>query len=445
MPGTQKLDRALTLTQATAINMIDMVGIGPFVTLPLIVGLMEGPAALLPWMLGALLAFADGMVWAELGARWPEAGGSYVFLGRLYQGGFWGKLIPFLFLWQTTLQAPLVIASGAIGFSNYFAYLAPLGVWGHKLVAGGLVALLVALLYRNISSIGRISVILWAITGGTFVWLVVSGIPAFRQEGLAHWASIFGDPHRLVGAATGKATLKAVYAYLGYYNVCHLGGEIKNPQRNIPRSILLSIAGIVVLYLLMQIMILGVLPWPRIAGSEYVVSVYFEQVYHSHRVGQLATALILIIALASLFSAILGYSRIPYAAALKGDFFPVFARLHPKYHFPHVSLLLIGGLGFVFALLFRLSDVISALLMMRILIQFVTQTVGLLLWHYRLPADERPFRMPLFPLPALVSICIWLFIFFSNEVVFRWGALGIILSGLVAFGVMEARERRLQA
>src|ERR1043166_9563652 len=122
--------------------MIDMVGIGPFVTLSIIVGAMHGSAAILAWLLGALLAYMDGMVWAELGAKWPEAGGSYIFLQKLF-GGKWGRLMAFLFIWQTTIQAPLVIASGAIGFSKYFSFLLPLTEIQKKMVSGGLVILLV--------------------------------------------------------------------------------------------------------------------------------------------------------------------------------------------------------------------------------------------------------------------------------------------------------------
>ena len=130
----------MSLTQATAINMIDMVGIGPFVTISFVVGLMQGPISILAWLLGALLAYMDGMVWAEMGAKWPEAGGSYVFLQKIF-GGRFGKLMAFLFIWQTTIQAPLVVASGAIGFSGYLEYLVPLGYYGRKAVSGALVIL----------------------------------------------------------------------------------------------------------------------------------------------------------------------------------------------------------------------------------------------------------------------------------------------------------------
>jgi amino acid transporter len=432
---TPKLDRALSLTQATAINMIDMVGIGPFVTIPFIVGAMQGPICLLAWLLGALLAYMDGMVWSELGAKWPEAGGSYVFLQKLF--GKNGKLMAFLFIWQTVIQAPLVVASGAIGFAQYFSYLAPLGEYEKKAVSGGLVILLVALLYRNIKSIGKISVVLWIITGGTILWIIFAGLPHFKAAQAFDFNFNSSGLSSLFFFALGQASLKAVYSYLGYYNVCHLGAEITNPEKNIPRSIFISITGIALLYLGMQTVLLGVLPWKEIAGSDFVVSTYFEHIYN-HTVGQVATLLVLCIALASLFSVILGYSRIPYAAAKNGDFFPVFAKVHPKYHFPHISLLTLGAIAFVFSLLFKMKEVITAIITMRILIQFVSQAVGIIAWHIQKKNEPMPYKMPLFPIPAIISICIWLFILLSSEAKFIGFALGIILIGLILYKIKSS-------
>lgn len=415
--------------------MIDMVGIGPFVTLSTIVAYMQGPASIYAWLLGGLLAYMDGMVWAELGAKWPEAGGSYAFLQHLYGRFRLGRLMPFLFIWQTTIQAPLVIASGAIGFSMYFSYLVPLNVIQSKLVSGGLVVLLVALLYRNIKSIGKISVFLWVITGGTILWLIFSSIGHFDIKKAFDLHTGF-TAKSLFFVALGQASMKAVYSYLGYYNVCHLGAEIRNPEKNIPRAILLSITGIAILYLCMQTAVVGVLPWQQVAESKFVASLYFETVYQSVLVGKVATMLILIIAASALFAGILGYSRIPFAAAQKGDFFSVFAKVHPRLKFPYVSLLAIGGAGFIFSLLFRLGEAISAILMMRILIQFLSQAVGLIMYR-RAKQGTMPYRMPLFPLPAILSIVIWLFIFITGEWQFKVWAAAVIVSGCIAFALRE--------
>lgn len=418
--------------------MIDMVGIGPFVTVPIIVSVMQGPASILAWLLGALLAFLDACVWSELGAKYPEAGGSYVFLQKLYQG-WWGRLMAFLFIWQTTIQAPLVVASGSIGFAQYFSFLVPLTEIQQKMVSGTLVLLIVALLYRGIKSIGKISVVLWFITGGTILWLIFSGIPHFNAA-QAFDLNLSDTPfNSLFFAALGQASLKAVYSYLGYYNVCHLGAEIEKPERNIPRSMFLSITGIAILYLAMQTVIVGVLPWEQVAASKFIVSDFFRHVYNE-TVAQLATVLVLCIAVASLFSVLLGYSRVPYAAALNGDFFPIFKKVHPKYGFPHVSLLMLGGLAFVFSLLFKMKEVITAIIIMRILIQFVSQAVGVILWRKRMK-DSMPYKMPLFPIPAVLSIIIWLFIFFSNDTSYMLFAAAIIVSGIAMFFIKERLQQ----
>ncbi len=436
-PLEKHLSRSLSLTQATAINMIDMVGIGPFIVMSTIVAGMGGSWSIAAWLLGALLAYCDGCVWAELGARWPEAGGSYVFLQKLFPGRG-GRLMSFLFVWQTVIQAPLVVASAAIGFSQYFSFLVPLNTYQQKALSGGLVIFMVILLYRKIESIGRLSVALWIITGGTMIWLIISGIPGFNMRQALPGG--FGELANgtLLSVALGQASLKAVYSYLGYYNVCHLGAEIREPQRNIPRAIFISITGIAVLYLLMQTMVLGNLPVAAIAKSDFVVSLYFEKIY-GPGVAKLATALVLCIALASLFSVLLGYSRVPYAAAKDGLFIPVFAKVHPRHRIPHVSLLTLGGLGFIFALLFKMKHVITAIITMRILIQFLSQAVGVTLWRRR-KDEQRVWTMPLFPLPVIFSILIWLFIFFSAEWYYIAGALGIIATGAILFAVLPLRK-----
>jgi fructoselysine transporter len=437
-----KLERGLSLTQASAINMIDMVGIGPFITLPLIVGVMHGPQCILAWILGAILAFLDGSVWAELGAKWPEAGGSYVFLQKIYNNRF-GKMMSFLLVWQTLIQAPLVVASAAIGFSKYFQYLVTLTPVEQKALSGGLVILVTISLYRNIKSIGKISVLLWIITGGTFLWLIGSGFMNFHPQWAFSYSKTAFDLTPLFFVGLGQASVKTVYSYLGYYNVCHLGGEIKKPEINIPRSIFISVAGIAVLYLGMQIMVLGVLPWKEVAASPFVISTYFQRLYNPF-VGQIATLLVLIIAASSLFAVMLGYSRIPYAAAVDGNFFKIFAKVHPIKNFPYVSLLFMGGLGFIFSLLFKLTDVITAILTMRIMVQFVGQSVGVLYWHWLKPNEDRPYRMKLFPLPAVVGIIIWLFILFTSPWPFIAGAAGIIAAGILIYFLVIERQKSKQ-
>jgi fructoselysine transporter len=311
------------------------------------------------------------------------------------------------------IQAPLVIASAAIGFASYFSYLVPLTGVTSKIVSGSIVILIVVLLYRKIEAIGKISMLLWVGVVVTIGWIILGGI--------AH--GNFTIPVKEINsglsfnlafvAAIGFASVKTVYSYLGYYNVCHLGGEIINPSKNIPGSMFLSIAGITMLYLLMNISVASVIPWHIAKDSQFVLSVFMNELA-GPAAANVITLLILWVAFASVFSATLGYSRIPYAAAVDGAFFKLFGKLHPTKHFPHVSLLALGAVAFLFSLLFKLSDVISAILAMRILIQFIGQAIGLLLLRSERKKEDFPYRMPLFPLPALLAIAIWLFILYST-------------------------------
>ncbi len=387
------LERGLGLREAVALNMIEMVGIGPFVVIPLVIKAMGGPQCLLAWAAGAVLALLDGFVWSELGAAMPLAGGSYVFLREAYGPGRMGRLMSFLFVWQTLIQAPLSLSSGAIGFSQYASYLYPLGKYGEKAVSGALVIVLVILLYRKITSIGRISVFLWVGVVGTILWLIWGGATHFQP--------------RLA-------------------------------ERNIPRGIFLSIGGIAILYLAMQTSILGVLPWQQAQDSPFIVSAFVEKLYGAGA-ARFATVMVLWIAFASVFSSLLGYSRVPYSAALDGNFFRVFARVHPKKHFPHVSLLFLGGLTFVFSLLFKLKTVIAAVLAMRLIVQFIGQAVGVILLRRRWPAERLPFKMWLYPLPALLTIAGWVWLFLRTGMAVWWGLFVIVL-GLAVF-LVESRLR----
>ena len=435
MSQTPKLERKLSLLHATAINMIDMVGIGPFVVLSVVAQIMAGPYFLYAWIAGALLSYLDAMVWSQLGAALPRAGGSFHFLKEGY-GKKAGSLMSFLFVWQTMIQAPLVIASAAIGFSQYANYFFHLSFIQEKALSGLVVILVILLLYRKIESIGKISVFLWVGVLGTMAWIIFGGIAhGHFMEPIKHINDGFKLEHGFV-AALGFASVKTIYSYLGYYNVCHLGGEIKNPSKNIPRSMFISITGIAILYLAMNISVASVLPFQTIVNSKFVVSDYIKTLY-GPTAGAFATVLILLVAFSSLFSATLGYSRIPYAAAQDRSFFPFFKKVHPTLHFPHRSLLVLGGIAFVFSLLFRLKEVIDGILAMRILIQFIGQAFGLLLLFKRKGKTFFPWKMPFYPIPLFLAIVIWGGIFFSTGTKMMLSGLIVISLGLIAYFVAK--------
>jgi APA family basic amino acid/polyamine antiporter len=465
-----KLIRGVGVTGATTLNMIDMIGVGPFITIPLIIAAMSGPQAMLGWIVGAVLVLCDGLVWAELGAALPGSGGAYRYLSEIYGRERLGRLMSFLFIWQLTFSAPLSIASGCIGFALYATYAFPaldhtiaahdfnahLPVVGDfsasvivsyaTFVAIATVALAVLLLYRKITIIERLSKFLWVGVMLTILWIIFAGITHFNP------ALAFDFPE---GAFTlrkefftglGAALLIAVYDYWGYYNVCYFGGEVRDPGRTIPRAVLYSILFVAIIYLVMNVSILGVIPWREFAATSnsdarrYVISSFMERLY-GHRAALVATALIMWTAFASVFSLVLGYSRVPYAAARDGNYFRAFARVHPRHRFPYVSLLVMGAFAAAFCF-FRLQDVIAALVVIRLLVQFLAQTVGVIVLRIRRPDLPRPFRMWLYPLPAVVAFVGFVYVLFmrpnfQKELKY---AVFLILVGLVIYFV-RARAR----
>jgi basic amino acid/polyamine antiporter, APA family len=405
-----ELTRGFGLLRATALNMSNVVGVGPFITIPLMLAAMGGPQALLGWTLGAILAVCDGLVWSELGAAWPGSGGSYRFLREAYGPERFGRLMAFLFIWQFCLSGPLEIASGMIGFSQYTSYLVPgMTAMQGKLLAAGVGALALVLLYRRIHSVGKLTVTLWAGTVLTMAAVIVAGLPHFSAKLAFSFPPNAFTFSRGFFLGLGSAMLISMYDYMGYYDVCYIGDEVRDPARTIPRSILYCILATSVGYLAIETVIIGVMPWQQAMKSNFVVSEFIQQL-HGRPAAIAVTAMIMWTAFGSVFALLLGYSRIPYAAAKDGYFFRPFARVHPTQHFPHVSLLAIGAVA-IGAAFFKLETVISAMMTTRILVQFIAQIFALPLLRKRLPLSQRPYRMWLYPLPAGAALVGWVYIF----------------------------------
>jgi basic amino acid/polyamine antiporter, APA family len=450
-----------------------MIGVGPFVTIPFIIQAMHGPQAMIGWILGAFLAMCDGLVWAELGASMPQAGGSYQYLKESYGAQRLGQLMSFLFVWQLIFSAPLSIASGCLGIARYAAYVWPalghvlldqnfsFGVPGMAFLGrlefrllitnGTFVAMLscvaaIALLYRRIAIIGKMARYLSAGVIGAILLVIVAGLSHFSAaRAFSFPPGAFSSSHDFM-LGLGAAMLIATYDYWGYYNVCFLGGEIRQPERNIPRAIIYSIVMVAALYIVMNISILGVMPWQELehaAASEsrfFVAATVLERTFGSWA-GTFGSFLIIWTAFASVFSLMLGYSRVPYAAAQDNNFFPIYGRLHRKHQFPHISLLTLGGVA-ILACLFSLAQVIAALVVIRIMVQFLMQVIGLLLLRARHPEFPRPFRMYFYPIPALLALAGFIYILFVRPSIkeVRFG-LVIAAVGMLLFLARSWRRR----
>jgi amino acid transporter len=458
-----ELRRGLSTGSALGLNVIDMVGVGPFVTLPLIVGVMGGPQAMLGWVMGALLSLCDGLIWSELGTAYPEAGGSYAYLKHLYGERTLGRAFSFLYAWQLLVSAPLSIASGCIGFSQYLSFFlpnphrpfasasllsVPVVLSGQTLIAMAACVVAMVVLHRSIFAIDRIVRWLGLAVGLTLVVIIVAGFTHFD----AHRAFDFppGAFHlnRAFFGGLGAGMLISAYDYWGYYNVCFLGAEVRDPQRTIPRAVLGAIGVVGTLYLLMNVSVLGVLPWREMAQNTdsharmFTMAVFMERLY-GHMAAGVIVVLIALAALASVFALLLGYSRIPYAAARDGNFPAWFGVLHPKHRIPMRSLLTLGGVALV-CCIFRLQEVITTLVVVRILFQFLLQGTAALLPKHRRERKIRGFRMPLYPLPVLLALGGFVFILFSRPNFLReMQTAGLILiAGATVYGLRYIRVRK---
>jgi amino acid transporter len=420
------LQRRIGLRSAVLFNMLEMIGVGPFITLPLVIAAAGYRLSVWAWVLGAAIAVADGLVWAELGAAFPRAGGSYAFLREIYGPRSAGNWLSFLYVWQLSFSAPLAIASGCIGLSSFLGWFwpgleqAPIAAWpalhSANFAAAGACLLVTALLYRNLSSITRLAWVLFAGVMAAIAGVIVSGF----VNSAGGW-QMPASPAQPLGLALGglaQATLLTTYCYWGYYNICFLGGEVRRPERTIPRAILLSVLFVAAFYVAMN---LAALPSVRDATVQAAAvapngaSVRLQlaaQIANSAfgpLAGRLMAALIVWTAFASVFSLLLGYSRVPYAAARDGNYFRFLAALHPRYGIPHRSLVALGlvAAGFCF---FSLAQVITMLVITRILLQFFLQQAGVMLLRAQRPDLQRPFKMPLYPLPPLAAMAGFVFI-----------------------------------
>ena len=429
-----ELNRGLGLLQATGLNIANMVGIGPFITIPAFIAAMSGPQAMIAWVLAAILVLCDGLVWSELGAALPGSGGTYHFLKRIYSKYRWGRILPFLFIWQFMVSGAMEMASGYIGALSYLEYAMPGLVERFGSIPGGTrwilvlaVVVITLLLCRRIESIGWIAILMTCGTLLTVALVILSGWWYMDWSKIDFPQNAFRLDSQFA-SGLGAAMLIAIYDYLGYYNVCHLGDEVREPSKTIPRAVMGSVILIALIYMTMNLCIIGVVPWRQAMESKNIAADFMETLYG--RPWAVAfTWLILWTAAACMFSITLGYSRIPFAAARQGDFYGVFGKLHPEGRYPWVSLLALGVLTSLFCFL-DLTTVISAAVCVRIVVQFLGQIVALHIVRTTRPDIHLPFRMWFYPIPSLIAAVGWVFVLATADRFALLLSLGVVLTGL---------------
>ena len=429
--------RSIGLFSGTAINMTQMCGIGPFITIPIMVATMGGPQAVIGWIAGAILAMADGLVWAELGAAMPGSGGTYVYLREAFQYRT-GKLMPFLFIWTMLLAIPLLMSTGIIGMVEYLEFFFPhLGWWPLHLVGVAATALVIWLLYRRIESVRAITIGLWVVMLVSVVGVAAAGFSHFHAGyAFAYPAGAFSSRFFM---GLGAGLVIGIYDYLGYNTTAYIGDELRNPGRTMPGSIIVSVIAMMAVYLALNISVLGVAPWQEIAHSQSVASLVVERSW-GHLAAAVMTVLIIVTAFASVFTGLLGGSRVPFQAAHEKVFLSVFGRLHARHGFPHVALLTMGVVTAI-GTFFDLTEVINMLLAATIIVQSIAQIAALVVLRRRQPKLPRPYRQWLYPVPCVIALLGWVYVYVSasNASLILSGVW--ILAGIVVFALWARANR----
>jgi basic amino acid/polyamine antiporter, APA family len=457
------LQRHFGLLQATALNVTMIVGAGVFVTIPLMLGQLPGPYALLGWLGAGALILVDGLVWSELGAALPGSGGSYVYLLECYGRERWGRLMAFLFIWQFLISGPLELSSGLIAMAQFSSSLSPdfaawneahtwkLSIWQaqglalsfgpSRLIAFAAGLVMLFLLYRRITTLGKLTLVFWIGVLGAIAWILVEGWLRFDPAVAFDFSGAAAALPEGFAWKLGAAMILAMYSYLGYYHVCYIGDEVRDPARTIPRAILLSAAIVCVLFVLIHLAMLGTVSWREVPTNDDTFSLpaEFMRRLHGDWAASVMTVLLMGSCFASAFAGLLGYSRIPYGAARYGHFFQALARVHPRHRFPHVSLLLVGSLT-LFWSFFDLENIIKVLITTRILEQFIGQIVGLALLRRFQPGRARPYQMWLYPLPSVLALVGWVYLYLSAGSFFITLGLVTLSAGAVVFLLWSRRS-----
>lgn len=476
-PSTTGFVRSLGLFQATAINMSQIVGIGPFVTIPLMVGAFGGPQAVIGWIAGAVLALADGLIWAELGSSQPGAGGSYVYLREAFQYRT-GRLMPFLFVWTAILFIPLIMSTGIQGFVQYLGYIWPSITPGQgDLVGVGAIVLIFLLLTRRTQAVGKLTGILWIVVMIAAAAVIVAAFTHFSaHRAFTYPPGAFSLTHGSfwVGFAAGLTI--GIYDYLGYNTTAYMGAEIKEPGRVLPRSIIYSIFAIMGIYLLLQIGVLGAVDWHAMINSSNPASQFVGAVVLQNAWGdgpaKFFVALILVTALTSVFAGLLGGSRVPFDAAHDGVFFKPFGRLSARSGVPLLgvaTVAVVTAAGFLFARHVDdtaahppLSTLIALLTTVMVIVQSMAQIAAVPVLRKRQAALRRPYKMLLYPVPLIIAFAGWATVYgwadkanpgvHPIEFSLAWVALGVVaflgwakLEKTWPFGPKDIHEQFLAA
>lgn len=423
--------------QASAMNTLNMFGTGPFITIPFVIASTDpaGPQALVGYALTAFACIMDATIWAELASIWPRSGGSYLYLLHLYGSETWGRLVAFLYIWQFLISSPMEIASGFVAMGQYFAYISRnTSYLHHALIAAVFCSISVLILYRGVKEAGRVTNMLWIVTAVAVALTIAIGTTDFQASNLALPPHAFGKTTGSFMMSLGTACRFGLYDFTGYYDACQMAGEVVDPRKSIPRATVITCIIVAVIYFLVYLSVMGYLPWDGPDGfvnlvqgdsneACFIMSLFTEKACGVW-CGRAFTLVVMLTIFGANFAMMCGCAYLPYAAALEGHFFSQLQHRHPtRPDVADYSLLLIGGISFCFCFV-PLEALVEAMMTLMLIVQFLGNSVGLLLFHYVRKERQRrriPWRVPLFPLPCILQIVCFGFILTTTPSYFARG------------------------
>jgi len=465
-------EKKFTMFQAISLNTMNMFGTGPLITIPYCLASVTpyGPQCMVGYAFAVCACIADSFVWGELGSRMPESGGSHTFLRKLFgEHREVGRFMSFMYFWQFLVSGPAEIASGCIAIAEYLVYFSPQTVtYGYRVVISlASLAVMFLGLYQSVQAVGRIAKVLMAVTILAMAFTLIMSWTGWKTENLqTEWPD---NPKSIVWAI-GVATRFGVYDMTGYYDICFAGGEVQRPRRTIPISVISTCVVVGLLYLVIYVSVIASYDFNNyiyMYTDDYngvpvgIISLVTEQLL-GKGAAYFMTIIVTISIFGSVYAMACGFGFIPYAAAKSGDFFKLFAHESPtKSGLADYSLLLVFLLSTAWCF-FSLDIVVDAMVTLLVLMQFMAQSFGLVLYRYRIhklkqnrPSDaeeDHPdtWKMPAYPLPCIVQFILFGFIFITSDSYLLYGsetpilelAIGYLVVGLVTFKIFDRKRSK---
>ena len=425
------MKRTLTLLDSTMINVGTIIGSGIFLVPTTIALYMYSTSlTLLVWLVAGILTLFGALSMAELGAAMPRAGGQYVYLKEAY-GPFWGFLYGWSSFWVINSAS---IAALAVAFATYLGHFYSLTPLQIKLIAITAITaftllntygLRTGVWVQNIITFLKIGALLAIIFLGIFLsgGETANFLPLLPDRDFSSLVPLFG-----------LALVAALWSYDGWIEVTYIGGEVKNPGRNIPRSLLLSTLVLIVIYILVNVTFIFLLSLPVIAQSQMVASEAVSVV-----LGSAGTTLVVIIILVSTLGGVhvnvLTSPRIYYAMAKDKLFFKSLAEIHPKHGTPALSLIISGIWSSILVFSGTFYQIITYVVFVS-LIFYAMSCAAVIILRYKQPELKRPYRTWGYPIVPMIFILLSGFLVINTIVSSPLNALigaGLILTGLPAY------------